>query len=367
MGRCRENAYAPDYVSPPGETLQEMITTLGMTQAELAQRTGRPKKTINEIIQGKAAITPETALQFERVLGTPASFWNQREQNYRAFLARQQETERLETQTAWLDRLPLRAMIKQGCVKEYQDNVEQLRAVLNFFGIASPRQWEAVTAVFRKSSGFTSNTDAVAVWLCQGEHIARQMACAPFDAAAFRDLLYQLRALTCETPDVFRVELPRRCAEVGVAVVIVPELPGTRVCGASRWLTPTKALIQLSLRYKRDDQFWFTFFHEAGHILLHGKRDAFVDEEDQRDDAKEAEANAFAAEMLIPAAQLEELLRRKGDRYVSAEDVKRFAAQVGIAPGIVVGRLQHEGGLPYTHLNGLKRRLNWNVFADAAA
>ncbi len=83
--------YIPDFVSPPGETLLEVLETRGMSQAELAERTGRPKKTINEIIKGKTAITPETALQFEFVLGVPARFWNQREQNYREFLARQRE------------------------------------------------------------------------------------------------------------------------------------------------------------------------------------------------------------------------------------------------------------------------------------
>lgn len=53
-----------------------------MSQAVLAERTGRSKKTINEIIQGKAAITPDTALQLEKVLGVPASFWNNLERNY---------------------------------------------------------------------------------------------------------------------------------------------------------------------------------------------------------------------------------------------------------------------------------------------
>ncbi|MEY2914970.1 MAG: hypothetical protein RLZZ184_4279 [Cyanobacteriota bacterium] len=93
-----QNRYNPDYVSPPGDTLLEVLEHRGMTQAELAERTGRPKKTINEIIKGKAAITPETALQLERVFNIPASFWNNRERHYREFLAQKEEKKRLAKQ-----------------------------------------------------------------------------------------------------------------------------------------------------------------------------------------------------------------------------------------------------------------------------
>lgn len=358
-----ENEYIPDVVSPPGETLQELLDERGMTQAELAQRTGRPKKTINEIIQGKAEITPETALQLERVLGVPANFWNERERTYRDYLARLAEEQRLITYQPWLDGIPVAAMIKQGWIEGYESRALQIHEVLRFFGVVSPDQWyelwQQPGVVFRKSPAFQSHPGVVSAWLRQGELLAQHMVCASYNAGAFRTLLHQIRELTCATPEIFRIELPRLCAEVGVAVVIVPELPQTRVCGATRWLTPTKALIQLSLRYKRDDQFWFTFFHEAGHILLHGKREAFVDEEDGYADEKEAEANTFAAEMLIPNEHLQIFLQRQGTRYFSAEDVKQFAAQIGIAPGIVVGRLQHDGAVPLTHLNGLKRKLDW--------
>jgi len=89
------NEYRPDIVSAPGETLLEMLEERSMTQAELAARTGRPEKTINEIVKGKAAITPDTALQFERVFGTPATFWLDRERLYQEYMARRREAERL--------------------------------------------------------------------------------------------------------------------------------------------------------------------------------------------------------------------------------------------------------------------------------
>src|ERR1700689_2970635 len=125
-----QNQYRPDMVSAPGETLEEVLETRGMSQAELAERTGRPKKTINEIVKGKAAITPETALQLERVLGIPAGFWIAREQNYRESLARAREAVEFEQQADWLDQVPYRAMVRLGWVTEYREKVRQLEEVL---------------------------------------------------------------------------------------------------------------------------------------------------------------------------------------------------------------------------------------------
>ena len=115
-----------------------------------------------------------------------------------------------------------------------------------------------------------------------------------------------------------------------------------------------KAVIQLSLRYKRDDQLWFSFFHEAGHILLHGKKDVFIEDDNKND--KEQEADNFAAEILVPQKELQQFLHSSNP---SKAAIKRFASELSIAPGIVVGRLQHDGHLPHSHCNDLKRRLKW--------
>jgi HTH-type transcriptional regulator / antitoxin HigA len=364
MSNAIQNQYMPDYVSPPGETLQEILEERGMSQAELAERTGRPKKTINEIINGKATITPETALQLERVFNIPASFWNNREGRYREFLAQQEEKERLEKQVAWLKGIPVTAMIRSGWIRRYQDKVEQLREVLNFFAVVSPEQWEGIwcnTHVdFRKSQAFQGQPGAMAAWLRQGEIEAAEIKTATYDANKFREALLQVRALTMKPPEVFQPELVQLCAEIGVAVVFIPELPQTRASGATRWLNPHKALIQLSLRHKTDDHLWFAFFHESGHILLHGKRDVFLEGKGVaavEDLAKEEEANKFAADILIPPIELKRFLA-SGQQHTKV-GIEQFAAEIGIAPGIVVGRLQHDGILPPSHCNDIKRRFEW--------
>jgi Zn-dependent peptidase ImmA (M78 family) len=149
----------------------------------------------------------------------------------------------------------------------------------------------------------------------------------------------------------------RLCAEAGVEAVFVPELPRTGICGATRWLAPTKALIQLSLRYKTDDQFWFTFFHEAGHILLHRKKEVFLEQDGEAGAEEEEEAHTFARDLLIPLTDWRRFV--SSGQYEASVDIAAFAEAVGVAPGIVVGRLQHDGLIPFSRCNELKRRLAW--------
>jgi HTH-type transcriptional regulator / antitoxin HigA len=334
-----------------------------MTQAELAERLGKSRKHVNEVIKGVAGITPEMALQLERVLGVAAHFWNNREQQYREHLARQEERERLLDQVDWLRNFPVKEMCKRRWIEDAEDPVDQLRSILGFFGVASPEVWKAKwlapEAAFRQSPAFEANPYAVAAWLRQGEIAGQELQCAPYDRAAFRAVLQRIRAATVQPPEVVQRDLVRLSAEAGVALVFVPSLPKTRSSGATRWLSSDKALIQLSLRYKTDDQLWFSFFHEAGHILLHGKRNYFVAAEDGCGNRKETEADEFAADYLIPPREWQSFAR-PGYPY-SHDEIRDFAQRLQIAPGIVVGRLQHEGYLSHSHCNELKRRLTWSV------
>lgn len=358
MATRHDYAYRPDYAVLPGDSLQEVLRSLSMSQKDLASRMGRPVKTINEIIKGKAAITADTALQLERVLGVPASFWTNLERNYRQALARKKDERRLKSELAWLKRFPIRAMIKAGWIQAEGD-VGQLQEMLRFFGVASPDEWRnlwgSVAVAYRKSAVFASDPGAVAAWLRQGELEAQRIQCELYDPKRFRAALQAIRGLTVQPPEVFQPELRRLCAEAGVALAFVPELPMLRISGAARWLAPRKAMIQLSLRYKADDHLWFSFFHEAGHVLLHGKREVFIDDGKGKD-GKEAEANKFAADLLIPPQALRRFVRPS---QVNDARIMAFAKQIGIAPGIVVGRLQHDGVFPHDRGNHLKKRFEW--------
>lgn len=356
------NQYMPDSVSLPGETLHEALEERGMKQVDLAQRIGMSRKHVKHIMDGEAPITPETALKLERVLGIPARFWNNREQHYRDYLARKAEEQELEKWQDWLSNFKrLSQMVKWGWVSDADSTVGKIQALLDFFGVASPEawseRWEAIEVRYRCSRVHKPDPHALAAWLRQGEVMAQDITCAPYDESRFRATLRSVRALTLERPEVFEPKLVKLCAECGVAVVFVPELPKT-ASGATRWLSSTKALIQLSLKYKTDDHLWFTFFHEAAHILLHPKKDIFIETEGG-ESKQEDEADRFAARTLIP--------EREFAAFIAAHDVfskkaiVEFAEQQGIASGIVVGQLQHAGHLPFSYCNDLKRRFTWRT------
>jgi HTH-type transcriptional regulator / antitoxin HigA len=354
--------HEPDYAVAPGEVLQETIDALGMTQADLAKRTGLSKKTINQIIQGHEPLSPLTALRLERVLGVPARFWNNLEATYRERRARLEEKERLSQDLEWLKTIPTGELTRRGAIQEQTDPIGLLQAALAFFGVNSPVEWNVVwespRVAFRKSQVFKSNPGAVAAWIRLGESEARRLECRPYDKDKFREALERVRRLTVEGPETFIPKMKALCSAAGVAVVFTPEIKGAPVSGATQWLTPDKALLQLSLRFKTNDHFWFSFFHEAGHILKHGKKEKFVEDGGDHD-AKEEEANRFAEDVLIPRDRADELpgLRTR-------EQIIAFAKSVGVASGIVLGRLQKMGVIDHRcAYNHLKERLQWSAGA----
>ncbi len=365
MADMLEARLTTDYAIPPGETLQVFLEDRNMTQADLARRMDRPLKTINEIVKGKAALTPQTALQLERIFQMSASFWNKLEANYREDQARLDERKGLVTQVDWVKQFPIREMIKRGApLQDSSDRVERVENMLRFFAVSSPSAWRRQLAVngalFRQSAAFAASPPAVAAWLRWGEIDAEKMQCAPFEAESFKAVLKHVRALTLEEdPGIFVPRVQHLSARAGVAVLFIPELPKTRVSGATRWLTPSKAMIILSLRGKSHDRLWFTFFHEAGHILLHGRREGFIDSDPERTqppNAKEDEANRFAQDLLIPPNEYKRIVKsHNNDGYT----IKRFAKAIGIHPGIVVGRLQNDHELDYSYCNDLKPRYRW--------
>jgi HTH-type transcriptional regulator/antitoxin HigA len=353
-------SYQPDHAIPPGETLRQTLTALGMTQSDLAMRSALSLKHVNQIIQGIAPITHETALTLEKVTGVRALFWNRLEGNYRDRLARSEDQELLASNSDWLRTLPIGELRRRQYLSPKKDAGTVLQEVCKFFGVANQGAWENVwsqpLASFRKSKAFESNRAALAAWLRIGELEASEIECEAFDSRKFRDALNDVRTLTTKPVKSWVSSVVENCAQAGVAVVFVPEIKGARASGAARWLTPNKALIQLSLRHKSDDHLWFSFFHEAGHLLLHSKKQTYVTD-DHQNDTLELEANDFSETFLIPRKNEPELAELDSDVKIQS-----FAKRLGIAPGIVVGRLQKDGIINWNQMNNLKVRLE---FADS--
>jgi hypothetical protein len=274
-----------------------------------------------------------------------------------------QQTANLEEATnAWVRDLPFADMVRFGWIEPVPKRSEALAACLKFFDVPNVAIWHRVYGsleqkfLFRTSAAFESEPAAVAAWLRRGEIEASRTRCDPWSAEGFGAALTSIRFLTREKdPKKFIPELQRVCADVGVAVTTVRSPSGCRASGATRFVTAEKALLLLSFRHLADDQFWFSFLHEAGHLLLHSHQDVFIEGIEAPDSAAEKEADDFASRTLIPPQHLPELLRLRQNKF----DLVRFARRMGISPGIVVGQLQHYGRIKENHFNGMKRRYRW--------
>ena len=330
--------FEPDYAVAPGDTLMEVIQSLEMTQKDLAIRTGLTEQTLNRIFKGEQPISYETANRLELVTQVPAKFWNNLEAQYREQKTKLEERKRLESDIEWLKSIPTKELIERGHIEANRDKVVLLRNTLSFYGVSSVKAWrdvwETPALAARRSLCFESRLGDASAWIRQGELQAQGIKCDRFDKKGFKAALHEIRSLTRERPEVFEAEMRRLCAQNGVAVVFVREMKKVPWNGATRWLTPRKAMILLSLRGKGEDRFWFSFFHEAGHVLKDSKKYLLIND-GKLNDSREIQADEFASEMLIPSSY-NSLIRR----IRSKAEIASLANKLSISPGIVAGRYQ---------------------------
>ena len=331
-----------ELLSPPGDDILETIEYIKMSQVELADRLGKTPSKVHDLITGKEPITYNTALQLEKVLGIDAQFWLNREMNYRTKLARIIQEEELEGTIEWLKQQPIKELKQCGYIKSESPGAAMVSEALEFYGVVDTDKWrsryidEYATAAYRKSDAYQTTLGSMAAWLRMGELEMQKMQLPDYDKEAFKNVLEELKKIVAIHPDDFAKHLQQKCAKAGVAVVYTMSLPKAPVSGATRWFR-TNPLIQLTDRHKTNDHFWFTFYHEAGHVLLHGKKEVFFEEFEgyKPDKLKEDEANRFAAKQLLTEKVNDELV----DNFSDVK-IKTIAEQFETHPGIVVGRFQ---------------------------
>jgi HTH-type transcriptional regulator / antitoxin HigA len=356
-----------DLPIPPGDYLEEVIEELGMTKDELAKRINRPAPKLSAIFNGTKSITPGTALELERAVGVPAHIWTGLEAEYRLALKRIEHSKALSQLKSEIKLVTLfryADLVGMGVIEKFTKPVDKVLSLHKFFGVtslAAVPQLRRYQLAFRKSSNHTKGytPQAVSAWLRIGETSAMNSQCAPYNETRLRSALSQIRTMTNQSPDKFQGPLHKTLADAGVVLVVCPHMPRTGIQGATFWMGSEKAVVMMTLRYGWADIFWFSLFHELGHILLHGRNTVILEKQDQ--DPKylkqEAQANRFAGNTLIPSEAYKAFISQ--DQFYE-ENITAFARSIEIDPGMVVGRLQHDGHMPNDWHNGLRKQLVWN-------
>ncbi|MEP7197459.1 MAG: HigA family addiction module antitoxin [Saprospiraceae bacterium] len=343
---AKQNQYFPQSKPHPGETLVEKLEEMEMGPKEFALRIGKPEKTITAILKGDSSITPDMAVQFENVTKIPAHFWMNHQRSYDEYIAREKRQAVIEQSVAWAKKFPLAEMIKKEWLPQAATIQEKTMAMLAFFGFSNHSAWEdyyfkqQLKVAFRISLANTNEPYAISAWLRKGELQATELQAKDYSEKNFKEALPELKTVMAKHPANFYNQLQGICLEAGVKVVHTPSLPKAPICGSTRWLNDTP-LIQLTGRYKRNDSFWFTFFHEVGHILLHGKKDIFLEkvEYSDKDKVKEAEADEFAVKWTLTEKEENEILEVD---QLNDEDIRKFASRFNTHPAIIIGRLQYK-------------------------
>lgn len=352
--------FTPSWASPPGETIRDALSEQRISRSEFAASLGVSADRASALLRGAEAITVAIARSLSRLIGGSIEFWITRDGQYRDDLKRVEVGH-------WTESLPVRQMIAFGWIEDSTDRNELIANSLRFFAVSDLNQWQhtygsiLATARFRSSDGSRINESVLLAWLRRAEVEAKRIECSNWNAKRLVDAIPELRKLTrVSDPRRFIPTLVNTCAETGVAVVILRPPSGCAVSGVTRYLDANSPHIILSGRYLADDQFWFTFFHEVGHLLLHEPNEVFVDEFNLEDalpmNNQELEADRFAADVLISRTVREELMGQRP----SAISIHQIAKKAGVSPGIVVGQLQHNGIVGFNSVfNQLKRRYKW--------
>ena len=359
--------FTPDWTTPPGRTISRIMRKRGLSNDELAMEIDVSESTIEGLLTGDVKIDYHLADKLSEILGSSSQFWLNREHQFREDLRRLNPSEVIgsELNADWARQFPVKDMIKNGWLPADTTVKNILDRLLSFFNIQNSYEWSeryhshGAIAAFRRSPTFEANPNAVVAWLRWAELQANNQQCHKWNREKLISNIPEMRKLTRQKqPDIFLPRLKQLCAEAGVAVVIAPAPTGCTASGATCFLTSEKALIVLSLRYKTDDHFWFTFFHEIGHLVLHSEKALFLEDNSDVNAEEEIEANNFSQSILISPEEVEQLYSVRH----RTNDIMRLSVRLGISSGIIVGQMQHKGILGRNQMNHLKRKYEWSLF-----
>lgn len=362
IGQPVPQEFAVDYGVGPGELVRAELDARGLSQAQLAARTGLSTKHINQVLQGVVPLSTSTAILLERTLGVSAELLMAIEAGHRAALGRVKDRKDLAAFKSWFESFPRHILTARDIVAPRAAIEDQIGQLLAFFGVANPGAFERLYAEealsFRRAQHLKVNVKATALWLRLAEREASGLDAAPYSRKQFVELLADLPRLTLRPIEEAFPELQQKCAAVGVAVVRVPDVEGARAYAATRWLGPARPVIALTGRGGFEDGFWFTFFHEAGHVVEHPERRSLVhlEGEDGDDmDGGESDANAFAKRILL--GDVDPLVLESAK---TVEQVRVLARQLGVHPGIVAGQAAYLQGKPaWGRLRQARRKTPW--------
>lgn len=341
--------------TPPGATIKEQLVDRALSQKEFAIRMDMSEKHISKLINGEVQLTPAVAFRLEMVLGIPSQFWLSLEAIYREKIIKAEEENNLDSDIRILQEIPYNEMVKYGWIPEAKNSVEKVIALRKFFEVSQlnlldNRQIHRI-ACRRLASGEKQDY-ALMVMAQQAKIEARKVDTKAIDIKALEQAIPQIREMTLMDPDEFCPKLCNLLREIGIVVVFLPHIKGSFLHGAT-FYDGKKIVIGITVRGKDADKFWFSLFHELAHIIY-----GHIGQVEGTSDEDENDANEFAKNTLIPKNDFERFVEMN---IFTNEAFLSYSRKIGIDVGILVGRMQKEGFVPFSHFNRLKTKYEYTL------
>ena len=336
--------------TPPGATIREQLKDRGMSQKEFAARMDLSEKHVSKLINGEVQLTPEVAVRLEMVLGIPARFWNNLEAIYREKLVKVEAENAMGEDEELAKQFPYNEMAKYGWIQETRNLKEKVVRLRQYFNVVklSLLGDEQITKIACRRLAITDKADlALMAWAQEARIQAREIQTSSISIKGLLKAIPQIRKMTVMDPDEFCPKIKNILGDYGIALVFLPHLKGSFLQGAS-FVDGNKIVVGLTARGKDADKFWFSLFHELAHIVL-----GHIGNINGTTDQDEKDADDWSGNTLIDPKDFV-VYKQEGD--YSERSVLAFAREQGIAPGIVVGRMQRERLIKYSMLNHLKEQ-----------
>lgn len=336
--------------TPPGATIKEQLVLRGLNQKEFALRIGMSEKHISKLINGEVQLTPDVAVRLEMVLGIPAVYWNRLEATYREKIIKANAENEIEADKEIAKKIPYNEMAKNGWIAETKDETERVINLRKFFEVVDLGiidNWQLSKIACRRLAKTEKGDFALLAWAQKAKIEARNIQTASINSKTLKKKMPEIRNMTVMEPSDFCPKLVEMLSDCGIAVVFLPHIGGSFLHGAT-FCDGHKIVVGLTVRGKDADKFWFSLFHELGHILL-----GHINQTNGTTFDDEKAADDFAENMLIPEKEFNKFVSKKD---FSKASICSFAREQNILCGIVVGRLQKDGYIKYDRYNDLKTK-----------
>ena len=345
----------------PGYYIADIIEDMEISQAEFATRMGTTAKTLSQLLNGQVGISNDLAKKLSVMTGTSINLWQNLQNEYDKKIIEIQQSKDFEEQKSIAKEIDYKYFVEVAGLPPTKDMKERVVNLCKALMISDLRILLKPDFLVNCRSSSLNKTEKNIInskaWVQVAVNIAKDKETKAFNAAKLKDYLPELREMTVKKPDEFLSRMNDIFAECGVAFVMLPHLKNSGINGAVKWIKADKVMLAMNDRGLDADKFWFSLFHEIRHVLQQKVKTVFIsstiEEMVDLDRKLEMDADEFARNYLIP---LKAYKRFSPNKYTSDAEIIAFAESIGVHPGIVAGRLQHDHIIEQNRCSKLKEK-----------